>query len=259
MNSSFCTTQSVIKIQEFYNQRISDENAVPEEEYEDSDHDYDYWKNIDEYEYHNVINMMEVNFPPTENSYPVEYAFQLFKRKKQSAEFADSMLKLARAFPKMPFALLILRHLIDDMVVYALKGEGCYVWACKNNDGMYRVISCHKFVKMENGMRLSPTCVVGIKYITCLVVNFSTESHRIIVLNLGWNPNGGYGRIWRHDARRRPSPSTPGSTSSAHSPEDLISRLSFAAANGKLKAQDRPRTWREEVHFHRTGREEPLE
>ncbi|KAG5538755.1 hypothetical protein RHGRI_019342 [Rhododendron griersonianum] len=103
-----------------------------------------------------------VNFPLVENTYPVEYAFQLFKRKKQSAEFADSMLKLAWAFPKVlrylqrdkaedtrPYIVSqsvysLAWHLIDDMVVYALKSEGCYVWACKNYDGMYRVISCHK-------------------------------------------------------------------------------------------------------------------
>lgn len=34
--------------------------------------------------------------------------------------------------------LLIFRYehrLIDDMVAYALKSEGGYVWACKNYDG----------------------------------------------------------------------------------------------------------------------------
>ena len=36
------------------------------------------------------------------------------------------------------FVLLICRYehrLIDDMVAYALKSEGGYVWACKNYDG----------------------------------------------------------------------------------------------------------------------------
>lgn len=38
---------------------MSDENAVTEDEYEESDHEQDYWDNMDEYEYHNVINMLE--------------------------------------------------------------------------------------------------------------------------------------------------------------------------------------------------------
>jgi isocitrate dehydrogenase len=36
------------------------------------------------------------------------------------------------------FTFLILRYehrLIDDMVAYALKSDGGYVWACKNYDG----------------------------------------------------------------------------------------------------------------------------
>lgn len=47
------------KIQEFHDYRLSDENDVVEDEYKESDHEQDYWDNMDEYEYHNVINMME--------------------------------------------------------------------------------------------------------------------------------------------------------------------------------------------------------
>lgn len=59
--------------------------------------------------------------------------------------------------------LLIFRYehrLIDDMVAYAIKSEGGYVWACKNYDGDVQsdllaqgtkelVLSFHLFPKIE--------------------------------------------------------------------------------------------------------------
>lgn len=41
------------------------------------------------------------------------------------------------SFPRFLY-YVVLRYehrLIDDMVAYALKSEGGYVWACKNYDG----------------------------------------------------------------------------------------------------------------------------
>lgn len=55
-------------------------------------------------------------------------------------------------------------RLIDDMVAYALKSEGGYVWACKNYDGDVQ----------------SDFLAQGITYVFCsLKTVISTNLHRI--------------------------------------------------------------------------------
>ncbi len=50
-------------------------------------------------------------------------------------------------------------RLIDDMVAYALKSEGGYVWACKNYDGdvqsdmIAQGIPLHHYERFENSTK----------------------------------------------------------------------------------------------------------
>ncbi|KAL8246774.1 hypothetical protein R6Q59_007990 [Mikania micrantha] len=44
--------------------------------------------------------------------------------------------------------------LIDDMIAYALKSNGGYVWACKNYDGDVQSVSWHQVKYMMDGQRI---------------------------------------------------------------------------------------------------------
>ncbi|MED6106142.1 hypothetical protein PIB30_002033 [Stylosanthes scabra] len=65
-------------------------------------------------------------------------ALAMFNVDESIRAFAESSMSLALS-KKWPRYLstknTILKQLIDDMVAYALKSEGGYVWACKNYDG----------------------------------------------------------------------------------------------------------------------------
>lgn len=60
-------------------------------------------------------------------------------------------------------------RLIDDMVAYAMKSEGGYVWACKNYDGDVQsdLLAQGIISKLQS---INTMCVKQVTYLTLLIV-----------------------------------------------------------------------------------------
>lgn len=62
-------------------------------------------------------------------------------------------------------------RLIDDMVAYAMKSEGGYVWACKNYDGDVQSDLLAQGINSKR-QSLNFICVKQVTYLTLLIVFF---------------------------------------------------------------------------------------